>query len=71
MASQHLHPPQVRWAEEHLESPGKEHGSSQLVKFNMNLSQLNDYLQSIIKVVNQHAKLLKNLNTEVQSRPSD
>ena len=34
----------------------------------MNLSQLNDFLQNVIKVVNQHAKLLKTLNKEMQKR---
>jgi hypothetical protein len=46
-------------------------GGDGLVKFNMNLDQLNDYLRSIIKVVNQHAKLLSTLNAEVALRPTE
>ena len=34
----------------------------ELVKYNMNFSSLNEYLNNIIKVVNQHAKLLNTLN---------
>jgi hypothetical protein len=37
----------------------------ELVTFGMDLSQLNDYLNNIIKVVNQHAALLNTLNSEV------
>jgi hypothetical protein len=36
-----------------------------LVSFSMNLNQLNEYLWKIIKVVNQHAKLLHRLNHEI------
>ena len=41
------------------------------MKLNMNYSQLNEYLNNIIKVVNQHAKLLQTLNHEVQHRTTE
>ena len=37
----------------------------------MNVSQLNDYLRKIIKVVNQHAKLIHTLNDEIQHRTTE
>lgn len=42
-----------------------------LVRFNMDLSQLKDYLDNIIKVVNQHAKLLHTLNREMMVRTTE
>ena len=42
-----------------------------LVSFNMNLSQLNEHLRKIIKVVNQHAKLIHTLNYEIQFRTTE
>lgn len=33
-------------------------GEEPLIKFNMNISQLNEYLVNLIQVVNQHARLL-------------
>lgn len=37
----------------------------------MNFSSLNDYLNNIIKVINQHAKLLNTLNQEIQVRTTE
>ena len=37
----------------------------------MNLSQLDDFLKNIIKAVNQHAKLLQTLNSEMQLRVTE
>ena len=55
-----------------LEQPSmQEDDEDQLVKFNMNFTQLNDYLNNIIKVINQHAKILHNLNKEVQIRTTE
>lgn len=42
-----------------------------LVSLNMNMQQLNEYLQGIIKVVNQHAKLLQNVNKELAARTTE
>lgn len=42
-----------------------------LVRFNMDLSHLKDYLDNIIKVVNQHAKLLRTLNREIMVRTTE
>eukprot|EP00347_Sterkiella_histriomuscorum_P017595 403348737 len=48
-----------------------EEEEEELVKFNMNFTQLNDYLNNIIKVINQHAKLLNTLNNEIQLRTTE
>ena len=45
--------------------------SEPLVRFNMDITQLKDYLDNIIQVVNQHAKLLKILNKEVMARTTE
>lgn len=42
-----------------------------LVSLNMNIEQLNVFIQNIIKVINQHAKLLNNLHKEVIIRPTE
>ncbi len=46
-------------------------GEEPLVSFNMNLTQLNEHLRKIIKVVNQHAKLIHTLNYEIQFRTTE
>ena len=40
-----------------------------LVKFGVDMSELSDYLDNIIKVVNQHAKLLDKVSDELDMRP--
>ncbi len=42
-----------------------------LVQFNMDLSTLKDYLDNMIQVINQHAKLLKTLNREIMARTTE
>jgi len=37
-----------------------------LVTLGMDLTQLNEYLNNIIKVLNQHASLLNVVNNEIQ-----
>lgn len=39
--------------------------------FNMDIRTLNGYLNNIINVINQHAKILATLNEEVQVRTSE
>ena len=41
------------------------------MKFNVSFTQLNEYLNNIIKVINQHAKLLETLNKEIQVRTTE
>ena len=45
--------------------------SEPLVKFNMDLSSLKDYLDNIITVINQHGKLLKTINREMMVRTTE
>ena len=40
-----------------------------LVKFGVDMSELSDYLDNIIQVVNQHAKLLDKVSEELEVRP--
>ena len=40
-----------------------------LVKFGVDMTQLSEYLDNIIKVVNQHAKLLDKVSDELEVRP--
>ena len=42
-----------------------------LVQFNMDLTSLKDYLDNMIQVINQHAKLLKTLNREIMARTTE
>ena len=42
---------------------------SDLVRLGIDMSSLSDYLQNIIKVVNQHAALLDNISDELDARP--
>lgn len=49
----------------------EEEPEEELVSFGMDLTQLNEYLNNIIKVINQHASLLNTLNTEVQMRATE
>jgi len=63
--------PKLRGADETLERQPEEEDEDELVKFNVSFTQLNDYLNNIIKVVNQHAKLLDTLNKEVQLRTTE
>lgn len=42
-----------------------------LVMFNMDLTTLKDYLDNMIQVINQHAKLLKTLNSEIMARTTE
>ncbi len=51
--------------------PADENDSEPLVSLNMNMNQLNEYLQGIIKVVNQHAKVLQNVNKELSLRTTE
>lgn len=51
--------------------PSKKASNEPLVMFNMNLSHLKEYMDNIIQVVNQHARLLHTLNSEVQVRTSE
>ena len=39
--------------------------------FNMNLSLLKEYLDNLVTVVNQHARLLHTINQEMQLRTSE
>jgi hypothetical protein len=41
----------------------------ELVRFGIDMSKLSDYLDNIIRVVNQHAKLLDDVSTELAKRP--
>ena len=43
----------------------KDPNSEPLVELNMDISQLKGYMDNIIAVVNQHAKLLHTLNSEI------
>ncbi|CDW88654.1 UNKNOWN [Stylonychia lemnae] len=54
-----------------LEEQEDEEEEEELVKFNMNFTQLNEYLNNMIKVINQHAKLLNTLNKEIQVRTTE
>ena len=40
-----------------------------LVKFGVDMSELSEYLDNIIQVVNQHAKLLDQVSSELAERP--
>ena len=40
-----------------------------LVKFGVDMTELSEYLDNIIQVVNQHAKLLDKVNDELEIRP--
>ena len=42
---------------------------NELVKLGVDMSQLSDYMDNIVKVVNQHAKLLDNVSDELDLRP--
>ena len=45
------------------------HDSEALVQFELDMTQLKDYLNTITKVVNQHAKLLDDVSKELAVRP--
>ena len=47
---------------------GRETGND-LVKFGVDMSELSEYLDNIIQVVNQHAKLLDQVSEELAERP--
>ena len=42
---------------------------NELVKLGVDMSQLSDYMDNIVKVVNQHAKLLDKVSEELDLRP--
>ena len=42
---------------------------NELVKLGVDMSQLSDYMDNIVKVVNQHAKLLDKVSDELECRP--
>ena len=44
-------------------------GCNELVQCGVDMSELSDYLDNIIKVVNQHAKLLDQVSEELAERP--
>ena len=44
-------------------------GADPLVKFGVDMTELSDYLDNIITVVNQHAKLLDKVSEELEIRP--
>jgi hypothetical protein len=46
-------------------SKGRDAANETLVEYNMDLSQLKGYMNNIIEVVNQHAKLLHTINNEI------
>jgi len=52
-----------------LELPKSDENGEPLVKFGVDMSELSDYLDNIITVVNQHAKLLDKVSDELESRP--
>ena len=43
--------------------------SDALVKFGVDMTELSNYLDNIIQVVNQHAKLLDQVSEELEARP--
>lgn len=55
----------------HNDDDEEQEDEDELVKFDIKFEQLNEYLNNIIKVVNQHAKLLDTLNKEVQFRTTE
>ena len=40
-----------------------------LINFGIDMSQLQEYMENIIKVVNQHARLLDKVSDELAERP--
>lgn len=44
-------------------------GADPLVKFGVDMTELSEYLDNIITVVNQHAKLLDKVSEELEVRP--
>ena len=48
---------------------GEDGKEDPLVQFELDMSQLKDYLNTITKVVNQHAKLLDDVSKELAVRP--
>jgi hypothetical protein len=58
-------------ADQELQHGFKAKSATPLMKFNMDITQLTEFLNNIIQVVNQHAKLLHTLNKEVMNRTTE
>ena len=55
--------------EPHISVGQRTQDSDALVKFGVDMTELSNYLDNIICVVNQHAKLLDQVSEELDCRP--